>query len=248
MDETDPGPGAPNGQTQVTRVLIVEDERLLGELLADIIADQPDLAVAGVAGSVTEVRAFRGRGPHVVLMDYRLPDGTGAEATRIARSRWPTTRVVMLSALYDDETVLESIQAGADGFLGKDRPSNEIVTAIRRARAGELLLPPGLIVEIARRVAAGRLESTQTAKFEPLTSRERDVLKALAEGMSTRAITEEYSLSPNTLRTHVQHILSKLGAHSKLEAVTIALRLGLVTPPSEVRSVARGVTGSPPLA
>ena len=229
-------------RVRITRVLIVEDERLMGELLGEVIEEEPDLTVVGIARSVAEVVAYRGRAPEVVLMDFRLPDGTGAEAAWIVKSRWSLARVVMLSAFHDDETVLESIQAGADGFLGKDSASEDIVAAVRAARGGETLLPPALIVEIARRVTSGRVPSERRHRIEPLTSREREVLRAIASGRSTREISAEYGMSPNTLRTHVQHILTKLGAHSKLEAVTIALRHGLVESP---RDVARGVDAAP---
>ena len=156
----------------------------------------------------------------VVLMDYRLPDGTGAEATRAIKARWPAARVVMLTALTDDETVLESIQAGADGYLTKDRAIDEVVNAVRAAYAGETLLPRSVIVGIAQRVAA-----------EPLTPRELEVLKALTEGLATPEICERLYIAPNTLRTHVQNIMGKLRVHSKLEAVAFALRHRLVEPP-----------------
>jgi DNA-binding NarL/FixJ family response regulator len=219
-------------RARITRVLIVEDERLMAELLAAVVDEERDMHVVGVARSVADVVAYRGRPPEVVLMDFRLPDGNGAEATQIVKHRWAPTRVVILSALNDDETVLESIQAGADGYLSKDTAAEDIVAGIRAARAGETLLPSALIIEIARRVAAGRASRSPVQRIEPLTAREREILREIAEGRPTRAICERLGLSPNTLRTHVQHIESKLGAHSKLEAVTIALRYGLVPSPT----------------
>lgn len=225
----EPQPG--QERMRITRVLIVEDERLMGELLGEVIQDEPDLTVVGIARSVADVADYRGRPPEVVLMDFRLPDGTGAEAARIIKSRWSMPRIVMLSAFHDDETVLESIQAGADGFLSKDSSAEDIVAAVRAARAGETLLPPALISEIARRVTLGRVPGEPPQRIEPLTGREREVLREMASGRSTREICDRFGMAPNTLRTHVQHILTKLGAHSKLEAVTIAMRHGLVEPP-----------------
>jgi len=237
--------GPRRDQVRLTRVLIVEDERLMGELLAEVIQDEPDLDVVGVARSVADVLAYRGRTPEIVLMDYRLPDGTGAEAARIVKSRWSATRVVMLSALHDDETVLESIQAGADGFLSKDAAAHDIVVAVRAARAGETLLPPAVIVEIARRVTLARAAPDPAHRIEPLTGREREILCEMASGRSTREICDRCGMSPNTLRTHVQHILAKLGAHSKLEAVTVALRLGLVELPRDASRAADPGAGTP---
>ncbi len=208
----------------------------MAELLAALIEDEEDIRVVGIATSVADVAAYRARRPDLVLMDYRLPDGTGAEATRIVKARWPATRVLMLSALRDDDTVLDSIRAGADGYLSKDRAGEDIVAAIRAARAGETLLPPALLIEIARRVMAGRAQTTAEHQVEPLTTRQREILRELASGRSTHETCERLQLSPNTLRTHVQHILAKLGAHSKLEAVTTALRLGLVSSPREVEA------------
>jgi len=165
------------------------------------------------------------------LMDYRLPDGTGAEATRAIKARWPAARVVMLTALNDDETVLESIQAGADGYLTKDRAVEEVVNAVRAANAGEPLLPRSVIVGIAQRVASARDRGLERRQVEPLTPRELEVLKTLAEGLSTPEICDRLFIAPNTLRTHVQNIMGKLRVHSKLEAVAFALRHRLVEPP-----------------
>jgi NarL family two-component system response regulator LiaR len=164
-------------------------------------------------------------------MDYQLPDGTGAEATRAIKARWPAARVIMVTALTDDETVLESIQAGADGYLTKDRAAEEVVLAVRAAFAGETLLPRSVIAEIARRVALSKERTDERLMIEPLTPRELEVLRALSEGLSTPEICERLFIAPNTLRTHVQNIMGKLRVHSKLEAVAFALRYRLVDPP-----------------
>jgi DNA-binding NarL/FixJ family response regulator len=184
-----------------------------------------------VAGTVAEAKAMARERVDVVLMDYRLPDGTGAEATRAIKARWSDARVVMLTALNDDETVLESIQAGADGYMTKDRAVEEVVNAVRSAHAGETLLPRSVILGIAQRVAAARDRTADRRQLEPLTPREVEVLRALTEGLSTPEICERLFIAPNTLRTHVQNIMGKLRVHSKLEAVAFALRHGLVEPP-----------------
>jgi DNA-binding NarL/FixJ family response regulator len=213
------------------RVLFVEDHQLLADALAALLSREPDIEVVGVAGTVAAAKAMARERLDVVLMDYRLPDGTGAEATRAIKARWPAARVVMVTALTDDETVLESIQAGADGYLTKDRAAEDVVTAVRAAHAGETLLPRKVIVEIARRVSAARERGDEHRIVEPLTPRELEVLRALTEGLSTPDICERLFIAPNTLRTHVQNIMGKLRVHSKLEAVAFGLKHRLVDPP-----------------
>jgi two-component system, NarL family, nitrate/nitrite response regulator NarL len=213
------------------RVLFVEDHQLLAEALSAMLAREPDIEVVGVAGSVAQAKELARDRLDVVLMDYRLPDGTGAEATRAIKARWPVARVVMLTAVKDDETVLESIQAGADGYLTKDRAADDVVQAVRAAYAGETLLPRSVILEIAKRVAAAKEKGDDRRMIEPLTPRELEVLRALTDGLSTPEICEKLYIAPNTLRTHVQNIMSKLRVHSKLEAVAFALKNRLVEPP-----------------
>ena len=211
------------------RVLLVDDHQLLTDSLSRLLEQEEDIVVVGVAASVADARATRQRAD-VILMDYRLPDGTGAEATRILKTRWPDAKVVMLSAVAEDETVLDSIQAGADGYLTKDRAIEDVVEAVRLARAGEILLPRAVVYEIAQRVAFAQ-RSAQRKTSEQLTPREVQVLKALSEGLSTREMCERLNIAPNTLRTHVQNIMSKLRVHSKLEAVAFAIRHRLVELP-----------------
>jgi len=199
--------------------------------LARILDREADIEVVGAAASLAEARAAARQPVDVVLMDYRLPDGTGVEATRAIKARHPTARVVMLTAVADDETILESIQAGADGYLTKDRAVDEVVGAVRAAHAGETLLPRAVILDIARRVAAARERTAERPPIEPLTPREFEVLRALAEGLSSREICDRLFIAPNTLRTHVQNIMAKLHVHSKLEAVAFALRHRLIELP-----------------
>jgi DNA-binding NarL/FixJ family response regulator len=213
------------------RVLLVDDHQLLTGSLAQVLSRESDIEVAGIAGTVAEAKSLSRDRLDVVLMDYRLPDGTGAEATRAIKARWPGARVVMLTALADDETVLESIQSGADGYLTKDHAVEEVVGAVRAAHAGETLLPRSVIMGIAQRVAAARDRTSERRQIEPLTPRELEVLRSLTEGLSTPEICERLFIAPNTLRTHVQNIMGKLRVHSKLEAVAFALRHRLVEPP-----------------
>jgi DNA-binding NarL/FixJ family response regulator len=220
------------------RVLFVEDHQLLADALTALLGREPDIEVAGVARTVAEAKTMSKERLDVVLMDYHLPDGTGAEATRAIKARWPGARVVMVTALTDDETVLESIQAGADGYLTKDRAAQDVVHAVRAAHAGETLLPRTVIAEIARRVATARERGDERRLVEPLTPRELEVRRALTDGLSTPEICDRLFIAPNTLRTHVQNIMGKLRVHSKLEAVAFALRYRLVEPPRPEDAIA----------
>lgn len=228
---------AANGAGQrPIRVLLVDDQRLILDALSRLLANEPDIRIVGLASSVAETAAYAGEPMDVALVDYRLRDGTGVDATRAIKSRWPFARVVMLTSVEDDETVYESIQAGADGYLTKDRAAEEVVGTVRAARAGEMLLPRSVIMAIARRLAETRDHDRDTASTpdERLTPRELEVLRALTEGLSTPEICASLAIAPNTLRTHVQNIMGKLHVHSKLGAVAFALRHGLVEPPRAV--------------
>ncbi len=214
------------------RVLLVDDHRALADALSRLLDGEPGIAVVGTAYSAAAARARLREPADVVLMDYALPDGTGAEVTRAVKARWPKALVIMLTAHDDDETVLESIQAGADGFLPKTASTTEVLSAIRAAHAGETLLPPAVIAKIALRVRMAREAGVEPPQIEPLTVRELEILRALSAGHTTREICDELGIAPNTLRTHVQNITAKLKVHSKLEAVVVALRYGLVDPPT----------------
>jgi len=219
-------------EPRLIRVLLVDDHQLLTDSLARILSAEDDITVVGIAGSVAEARDLARERMDVVLMDYRLPDGTGAEATRAIKARWPSARVVMLTAVQDDETVIETIQAGADGYLTKDRAVDDVVQAVRSARNGEALLPRSVMIDIAHRVRTSRDRSAADRPApEPLTARELEVLRALADGLPTPVICEQLVISRNTLRTHIQNIMAKLHAHSKLEAVTVGLRFKIIEPP-----------------
>ena len=213
------------------RVLLVDDHQLLTEALSRLLQQEPDIHVAGIAGTVAEAKRAARERMDVVLMDYRLPDGTGADATRAIKARWPTAKVLMLTAVTDDETVLDSIQAGADGYLTKDHASDDVVNAVRAAHEGEILLPRAVVFEIAQRVALARSRGGSRRSIEQLTPRELEVLRALVEGLSSKEICDRLFIAPNTLRTHVQNVMSKLRVHSKLEAVAFAIRHKLVDVP-----------------
>ncbi len=221
-----------NARSSSIRVLLVDDHQLLTDALAGLMRHTPDIEVVGVAGTVADAKAAAREPLDVALMDYLLPDGTGAEATREIKRRWPQAKVVILTAIADDETMLDAVEAGADGYMTKDRAGLEVVEAVRAAHAGEMLLPRAVAYELAQRVGAARKAPVDPVHVHDLTPRELEVLRMLVEGLSSRDICGELFIAPNTLRTHVQNVLAKLRVHSKLEAVAVALRQRLVDAPT----------------
>jgi two-component system, NarL family, nitrate/nitrite response regulator NarL len=219
-------------QPSSIRVLLVDDHQLLTDALSGLIRHAADLEIVGVAATVAQAREAAKKPLDVALMDYLLPDGTGAEATREIKRRWPQAKVIMLTAIADDETMLDAIEAGADGYLTKERAGSEVVEAVRAAHAGEILLPRTVAYELAQRVGSTRIKAASHIEVHDLTPRELEVLRALVEGRSSRDICADLYIAPNTLRTHVQNLLAKLRVHSKLEAVALALRQQLVEMPS----------------
>src|SRR3989442_5263583 len=212
------------------RVLIVDDERLFAELMRVALRDAEGIEVLDVVHDVAtakdRAKALR---PEVVLADYHLPDGTGAEIARALRSALPDTAVVVLTADPSAETLSDVARSGAVGHLTKERGFAEVVESVRAAASGEILFAPN---ELQRLL----LERDTTRKpIEPLTSRELEVLRLLASGASTHSASDTLGISTATPRAHAPNVLRKLRAHSRLEAVPEAARLGLVTHATRTR-------------
>jgi DNA-binding NarL/FixJ family response regulator len=207
------------------RVMIVDDERLFAELLRVAMRGAEDIEVVAVAHDVKSALATLGEvRPDVVLADYHLPDGTGADIARAVRSSLPATAVLVLTGDPSAFTLADVARSGAAGHLTKERGFDDVVGAVRAAAAGEVLFSSS---ELQRLLLAERSEPASAT--EPLTPRELEVLHLLASGASTGAAAASLGISTATLRAHVQAVLRKLGAHSRLEAVAEAARLGLVT-------------------
>lgn len=206
------------------RVLIVEDHRMVAEAFTEIIEQQPDMEVVGYAATVDEARRLaRSETPDVVLMDFRLRDGDGVQATLAIKEDRPETQVVMVTSALTDAVLIPALEAGCSGFLTKDRPIGEVLAAVRSAALGESTISPDMLVRLLP-----RLRPMRKGVAEDLTPRELEVLRLLAAGESTQSIANALVLSSKTVRNHVQSILAKLGVHSKLEAVSTAARRGLI--------------------
>jgi DNA-binding NarL/FixJ family response regulator len=214
----------PASTTAPTRILIVEDHRLVAEALAAALDRAGDLVVVGTAGSVDEAnRLVAERRPDVVLMDRQLPDGDGVHAAAALTGSWPDLKVVIVTASDDETTLLSAIEAGCSGYVTKFRPVPELIQAVRSAQAGELLVSPSVLATLA----AGMRARAQSPGSE-LSPREREVLQLLAAGLYKEDIARRLGIGITTVRNHIQSILGKLHVHSKLEAVAVGTRLGLV--------------------
>jgi DNA-binding NarL/FixJ family response regulator len=215
----------------VTRVLVVEDHQVVAEGLAMLLSDQPDLEVVGCAGTVARAGELAaGRELDLAVVDYRLPDGTGVDAVAKMREHRPDLAVVFLSADDSDDAVLRALEAGAAGYLVKSAGGGDVVAAVRRAAEGEMLVPARqLATLLARRRERARWQNERSRRISSLTPRERQVLGMMAEGKDNRDMSRELSISYTTVRSHVRHLLQKLGARSKLEAVVKAADWGLPT-------------------
>jgi DNA-binding NarL/FixJ family response regulator len=214
--------------TRAIRVLIIDDHLMFADALRLLLAGEDDIEMAAPVSTAEEAFQILGNlRPHVVLMDIDLPGIDGIEATRILRQRQPQTKVVVLTAYRQLDVIAAAIDAGASGYVPKTQAAEELVSVIRRASTGEMVLPSRDIADIMDRLRRLREIRTDAGQLlSRLTFRELEVLQSIADGKSTAQIAQSMSISPRTVRSHVKSILAKLGVHSKLEAVTMAFRYG----------------------
>lgn len=212
---------------QKVRVLIVDDHRMFADGLAAALEREPDIDVVGTASLVGEsVEKASAVKPNVVVLDHLLPDGDGIEAAELIRLEVPDASVVMVTQLDDESVAARAVETGCSGFLTKDKPIDEVVAAIRAAAAGEAVIDPGMLARLFE-----RYRRTPEASAEALSARELDVLRLLGEGFDNQSVATRLGVKLTTVRNHVQSIIEKLGVHSKLEAVIVAMRHGLISPP-----------------
>jgi DNA-binding NarL/FixJ family response regulator len=206
-----------NEETRI-RILSVDDHALLREGIAAIVNSQPDMLLVSQAATGAEaIQQFREHKPDVTLMDLRLPDRSGID-TRIAiRSEFADARVVMLTTFEGDVEIQRALEAGARGYLLKNMPPNEMIETIRHVNSGTKRIPALVAAHLA-----------EHCTDESLTAREIDVLRRIAGGNRNRDIAELLFISEETVKVHIRHIMEKLGASDRTQAVAIAVRRGIV--------------------
>jgi DNA-binding NarL/FixJ family response regulator len=224
----------PPGEENVS-ILIADDQALVRAGFRAILEEQPGFSVAGEAGDGRDaIDLARKRHPNVILMDIKMPDIDGLEATRrilsAAEAEGRDVAVLMLTTFDLNEYVYDALRAGASGFLLKDVLPEELVAAVRVVAGGEALIAPAITKRLIEQFARAAPPSARPAGLEDLTPREVEVLTLIARGLSNGEIAEELVLSQATVKTHVKHVLAKLAVRDRVQAVVLAYEAGLVAP------------------
>ena len=200
------------------RILSVDDHPLLREGIAAIINAQPDMLLSAMASSGREgIQSFRQHRPDVTLMDLRLPDLSGIDALIAIRSEFPEARIVMLTTFNGDVDIQRALKAGAYGYMLKSSPRKELIETIRKVHSGKKSVPPDVAAHLVEHWTG-----------ESLTEREIDVLRQIVEGSRNKDIARRLFISEETVKVHIRHIMEKLGASDRTQAVTIAVRRGII--------------------
>src|SRR4051812_45629779 len=200
------------------RVFSVDDHPMLREGIAAIINNQPDMKLVAQAATGTEaIQMFRQHQPDVTLMDLRLPDMSGIDALIAIRTDFPEARVVMLTTFEGDVDIRRSLEAGARGYMLKNMPPKDLVEVIRQVHAGKKRIPAAVAAQLAEHFGN-----------DALTEREIGVLRQIANGNRNREIGEQLFISEETVKVHIKHIMEKLGASDRTQAVAIAVRRGII--------------------
>jgi DNA-binding NarL/FixJ family response regulator len=204
--------------TAQIRILTVDDHPLLLEGLAAVIQNQPDMVLAGQALNCRDaIQQFRKLQPDVTLMDVRLPDMSGIDAMIAIQAQFPEARIIMMTTFEGDGPVQHALQAGARSYILKSMPPREIAEVIRQVHAGNKRVPAEIAAKMAEHLGDERL-----------TNREIDVLRQTASGNRNRDIGDKLFIAEETVKAHMKHIMEKLGANDRTQAVTIAARRGLI--------------------
>jgi len=212
------------------KLMLVDDQRLMRDGMRTILELEPDLEVVAEAeNGVEALERFQAAQPDVVLMDIRMPEMDGVEATRRLVAEHGHALVIILTTFDDDQYIFEGLRAGALGYLLKDVSGTELADAIRTVHAGGALIEPSvarkMVAEFARMPAAG---SADAGLIDPLTDREEEILRMLAQGLTNREIAQRLFLAEGTVKNYVSTVLNKIGARDRTQAALKASRLGLI--------------------
>ena len=221
------GAGAERGYAGIVvdelRIELVDDHEVVRRGLKTLLESEDDIKVVGEAGTVAEaVRRVGFDEPDVVILDVRLPDGSGVEACREIRDRWPGIKVLMLTSFADDEALFASIMAGASGYVLKQIKGTDLVDSVRKVGRGESLLDPEMTDRVFRRI---RGEEAEDPLLSRLSKQERIILDHIAEGLTNRQIAEKMFLAEKTVKNYVSNVLSKLEMSRRSEAAAYAARI-----------------------
>jgi DNA-binding NarL/FixJ family response regulator len=210
------------------RVLLADDHVLVRQGIRQFLEDEGNIEVVAEADDGAQaLRLIEQHQPDIAVLDIRMPEMTGIEATRRIKARFPQVRVLILTAYDDDPYVFALLQAGADGYVLKTASADELVRAVRTVYEGQSALSPEITSKVVRQMASGK-PAGAVEQVESLTERELDVLRLAAQGKTNRAIGSELEISHRTVQGHLASIYGKLGANSRTEAVTEALRRGWI--------------------
>lgn len=213
------------------RLMLADDQAMVRSGLRMILESESGLLVVGEAETGVEaVRLAKRERPDVVLMDIRMPEMDGLEATKAITSAHPDVRVIVLTTFDVDDYVYEALRGGASGFLLKDAPADDLIAAVRVVADGGALLAPSVTKRLIAEFADRPREPKSVAELDRLTEREREVLRLVARGLSNSEIAEELYVSETTVKTHVSHVLTKLDLRDRVQAVVFAYESGLATP------------------
>jgi DNA-binding NarL/FixJ family response regulator len=215
-------------------VAMIEDHQILVDSLSLMLRYESDIDFLGSASSVSNGHnLIKETTPDVLLLDVGLPDGNGLDLIPEVNEVSPETNIVVLTSLSDEATLMRVIDSGISGFVSKNSELSELMSTIRKAADGEIVMPTSLLVGLLMRLPRDKAAAYQEEKgWERLTMREQEVLELLASGKSGSEIAEDLHIAPLTVRTHIRNLMSKLGVHSRLEAVTFGMKNGLIDPPS----------------
>jgi DNA-binding NarL/FixJ family response regulator len=214
------------------KIIIVDDQRLMREGLKTILDLEDDLSVEGIAANGREALELCGQiSPDIVLMDIRMPEMDGVEATGLLTKNMPQVKVIILTTFDDDELIIKGLKAGAKTYLLKDLPSERLTEIIRNTYRGDMVLQPQIaakLVEKALEGSEGRAASDASPLSEPLTKREKDILLLMSQGLHNVQISEKLFISEGTVKNYISNIYGKLGINDRTQAVLFALKHKLI--------------------